>query len=97
MFDCSIGTLRVILRKGHVGQNFYFIYSGSVFVNVEDTNAQGEKFVKTEVVLHKGDSFGVSNMIGMMITVMMMIDWGFLLLPGAGSAAKHHKISLNQL
>ncbi|ELT93107.1 hypothetical protein CAPTEDRAFT_85725, partial [Capitella teleta] len=54
----SIGTLRVILRRGHVGQNFYFIYSGSVFVNVEDMNAQGEKFVKTEVVLTKGDSFG---------------------------------------
>ena len=55
----SIGTLRVILRKGHVGQNFYFIYSGSVFINVDDTNVQGEKFVKTEVVLTKGDSFGV--------------------------------------
>lgn len=52
-------TQRVILRKGHVGQNFYFLYSGSVFVNVEDINAQGEKFVKTEVVLSKGDSFGV--------------------------------------
>ena len=44
-----------------MGQNFYFIYSGSVFVNVEDVNAQGEKFVKTEVVLSKGDAFGVSQ------------------------------------
>ncbi|XP_064648020.1 cyclic nucleotide-binding domain-containing protein 2-like [Lineus longissimus] len=54
----SVDAKRVILRKGHVGVNFYFIYSGSVFVNVEDVNAKGEKFIKTEVTLTKGDSFG---------------------------------------
>jgi hypothetical protein len=51
---------RVILRRGHIGQHFYFIYSGSVFVNVQEENGQGEKFLKTEVVFSKGDSFGVS-------------------------------------
>ena len=50
----------MILRRGHVGQHFYFIYSGSVFVNVEDENSNGDKFTKTEVVFSKGDSFGVS-------------------------------------
>ncbi|XP_069114237.1 cyclic nucleotide-binding domain-containing protein 2-like [Argopecten irradians] len=49
---------RVILRRGHVGFNFYFIYSGSVFVNLEDRNIDGEKFEKTETVLVRGDAFG---------------------------------------
>lgn len=52
---------RVILRRGHVGINFYFIYSGSVFVNVEEVNTRGDHFEKTETVLVRGDSFGVSN------------------------------------
>ena len=51
--------MRVILRKGHIGVNFYFIYSGSVFINVEDTTPQGKTFVKTEATLGLGDSFGV--------------------------------------
>lgn len=56
----SVDPQRVILREGHVGHNFYIVYSGSVFVNVNDVNSQGVSFVKTEVVLSKGDSFGVS-------------------------------------
>ena len=51
--------MRVILRKGHIGQNFYFIFSGSVFVDIEEKNNAGEMFNKTEAVLSKGDSFGV--------------------------------------
>lgn len=58
-FPCSIDSMRIILRKGHIGLNFYFIYSGSVFINVDDVNAKGESFVKTEVVLSRGDAFGV--------------------------------------
>ncbi|KAK3589034.1 hypothetical protein CHS0354_007982 [Potamilus streckersoni] len=54
----SVESGRIVLRKGHVGQNFYFIHSGSVFVNVDDVNIYGESFVKTEVVLKTGDSFG---------------------------------------
>lgn len=57
----SVEPGRVILRRGHVGINFYFIYSGSVFVNVEEVNTRGEHFEKTETVLVRGDSFGVSN------------------------------------
>ncbi|XP_046583083.1 cyclic nucleotide-binding domain-containing protein 2-like [Haliotis rubra] len=49
---------RVIIRQGHVGQNFYLIYSGSVFVNVMETGTNGKLFVKNEAVLTKGDSFG---------------------------------------
>ncbi|CAH1226499.1 CNBD2 [Branchiostoma lanceolatum] len=50
---------RVVLRKGHHGSGFYFVYSGSVFVNAEDKNqATGEAFMRTEAVLGRGDSFG---------------------------------------
>ncbi|XP_062574782.1 cyclic nucleotide-binding domain-containing protein 2-like [Saccostrea cucullata] len=54
----SVEPGRVILRRGHVGINFYFIYSGSVFVNVEDIDSKGDHFEKTETVLARGDSFG---------------------------------------
>ncbi|VDI21961.1 Hypothetical predicted protein [Mytilus galloprovincialis] len=49
---------RVILRRGHVGFNYYFIYSGSVFVNIEDVNIDGNKFDRTVSVLVRGDAFG---------------------------------------
>ena len=56
----SVGESRIILRRGHIGHNFYFIYSGSVFVNVQDTDSDGVPFIKTEAILGRGDSFGVS-------------------------------------
>ena len=54
------GKRRVVLRKGHIGYNVYFIYSGSVNVIMEkdDTGV----FIKPEVVvLRKGACFGVSD------------------------------------
>ncbi|KAI0233993.1 Cyclic nucleotide-binding domain-containing protein 2 [Lamellibrachia satsuma] len=51
------GKRRVVLRKGHIGYNVYYIYSGSVNVLLEkdDTGI----FVKPEVVvLKKGACFG---------------------------------------
>ena len=57
----SVTSGRIILRQGHVGINFYFLYAGSVFVNIDDTDIQGNHFVKTEVILNKGDSFGVTE------------------------------------
>ncbi|XP_072032957.1 cyclic nucleotide-binding domain-containing protein 2-like [Amphiura filiformis] len=50
---------RVILRQGHVGHNFYFIYSGSVFVqvDVEDDNT-GVLTAGTTLVMEKGACFG---------------------------------------
>ncbi len=51
---------RVIIREGHIGQKFYMVYSGSVFVNVNDKSPSGTLFVKNEAVLSKGDSFGAS-------------------------------------
>lgn len=54
------GKRRVVLRKGHIGYNVYYIYSGSVNVLLEkdDTGI----FVKPEVVvLKKGACFGVSG------------------------------------
>lgn len=58
--NTRIEPMRVILRQGHIGHNFYFIYSGSVFVNINDVNDSGVKFSRTEVILTKGDSFGVT-------------------------------------
>ena len=53
------GKHRVVLRKGHIGYNVYFIYSGSVSV-VLDKDDQ-DVFVKREqVILRKGACFGVS-------------------------------------
>ena len=52
---------RVILRKGHVGQAFYFIFSGSVFINIEGLHVETNEVVyKTVSILQRGDAFGVS-------------------------------------
>ena len=51
---------RVVLRKGHIGVSFYFIFSGSVFVNVEEfLERTGHVMWRTAVILERGDSFGV--------------------------------------
>lgn len=51
---------RVVLRKGHIGVSFYFIFSGSVFVNVEELLTKtGHVMWHTAITLHRGDSFGV--------------------------------------
>ena len=48
-----------MLRKGHLGYNLYFIYSGAVSVVLDKDD--GNVFVKPEVVvLRKGACFGVS-------------------------------------
>ena len=52
---------RVVLRKGHIGVSFYFIFSGSVFVNVEELLTKtGHVMWHTAITLHRGDCFGVS-------------------------------------
>ena len=49
-----------MLRKGHLGYNLYFIYSGAVSVVLDKDD--GNVFVKPEVVvLRKGACFGVST------------------------------------
>nr|KAG5714351.1 hypothetical protein BaRGS_018568 [Batillaria attramentaria] len=53
-----VGESRIVLRRGHIGHNFYFVYSGSVFVNVQDVDSDGNPFIKTEAILGRGDSFG---------------------------------------
>lgn len=51
-----------MLRKGHIGVSFYFIFSGSVFVNVEELLTKtGHVMWHTAITLYRGDSFGVSN------------------------------------
>ncbi|KAK0050910.1 cyclic nucleotide-binding domain-containing protein 2 [Biomphalaria pfeifferi] len=44
---------RVVLKSGHVGINFYFIYSGSVFVNSEDVTVDDIRRTATISVREK--------------------------------------------
>ena len=61
IFPCRVEHPRVILRKGHTGLSFYFIFSGSVFVNVEELLLKtGHVMWHTAITLQRGDSFGVS-------------------------------------
>lgn len=51
------GRRRVVVRKGHPGFSFYFIFSGTVGVTLEEDEMNA--FVKKEVnLLKKGASFG---------------------------------------
>ena len=51
----------MIIREGHVAENFYMILSGSAIVTklVRDDDA-GTVELKFDRILSKGDSFGVS-------------------------------------
>ena len=60
LFSCEKG--RVLVRQGHDGYNFYFVYSGSAFVQKEKVDEQtGKKQLVTENVIDQGACFGVSN------------------------------------
>ncbi|XP_072272936.1 cyclic nucleotide-binding domain-containing protein 2 isoform X2 [Pyxicephalus adspersus] len=48
---------RVIIKKGHVGSSFYFIYSGSVAV-CSDEDGSSAFLDQEPTLLHKGDKFG---------------------------------------
>ena len=44
-----------------MGVNFYFIFSGSVFVNIEEYHKKtGKNVWRTTTVLGRGECFGVS-------------------------------------
>ena len=52
--------MRIILREGHKGQCFYFIYTGSVFINTTETrnDRRKTKYQKTRAILTRGEAFG---------------------------------------
>lgn len=54
-YDC-FGRRRVVIRKGHVAQRFYFVFSGSVCVTIDDD--EHSAFVKPTTLLRRGDHFG---------------------------------------
>lgn len=61
-FLLSFGPGRVIIRQGHVAQNFYLILSGTAVVTkVSHSKKTGELFSKTVALLKKGKYFGVSS------------------------------------
>ena len=50
----------MVIRKGHVAQRFYFIFSGSVCVTVDDDEHSAFAQPSENAVLSRGDYFGVS-------------------------------------
>ncbi|XP_077154667.1 cyclic nucleotide-binding domain-containing protein 2-like [Ranitomeya variabilis] len=57
-YEC-FGPGRVIIRQGHVAQNFYLILSGmAVVTKVSSSKKTGEHFSKTVAFLKKGKYFG---------------------------------------
>ncbi|XP_073518160.1 uncharacterized protein [Phyllobates terribilis] len=57
-YEC-FGPGRVIIRQGHVAQNFYLILSGmAVVTKVSRSEKTGEHFSKTVAFLKKGKYFG---------------------------------------
>lgn len=56
-YDC-FDRRRVIIRKGHVAQRFYFIFSGSVCVTVDDDEHSAFAKPTENAVLKRGDHFG---------------------------------------
>ena len=59
----SFSRRRVVIRKGHVAQRFYFIFSGSVCVTFDEDDyaAFNQPEDSDKSVLKKGDHFGVSQ------------------------------------
>ena len=47
------------MRRGHPGEFFYIIFSGSAFVNIQDRDKAGRTFTRTECVMEQGALFGV--------------------------------------
>ena len=49
----------MVIRKGHVAQRFYFIFSGAVCVTVDDDEHSAFAKPTENAVLRRGDHFGV--------------------------------------
>ncbi|XP_071957027.1 uncharacterized protein [Antedon mediterranea] len=60
----SCGKGRVIVRQGHVGFGFYFIYSGSVFVQLDIEDQTGVVMAQTVNIIGKGACFGELALLG---------------------------------
>lgn len=56
-YDC-FGRRRVVIRKGQVAMRFYFIFSGSVCVTVDDDEHSAFAKPTENSVLKRGDYFG---------------------------------------
>ncbi|XP_062516451.1 uncharacterized protein LOC134191842 [Corticium candelabrum] len=53
------GPNRIVLKEGHIGNAFYIVYSGSLFVNrYEYDRITGQRHLATATLLQKGNCFG---------------------------------------
>eukprot|EP00118_Oscarella_pearsei_P003486 m.14488 g.14488 ORF g.14488 m.14488 type:complete len:648 (+) comp25764_c0_seq3:404-2347(+) len=56
---CRYGGNRILIRKGHIGQRFYLVFSGSVFINDSELDkVTGVTIPVTVNTLYRGSSFG---------------------------------------
>ncbi|XP_065837084.1 cyclic nucleotide-binding domain-containing protein 2-like isoform X2 [Oscarella lobularis] len=56
---CRYGGNRVIVRKGHEGERFYLVFSGSVFINDSELDkVSGVAIPVTVNILYRGSVFG---------------------------------------
>ncbi|XP_071100088.1 uncharacterized protein [Haliotis cracherodii] len=61
--QCDAG--RVVLRQGHYGQDFYFIFTGSVFIQIDlEDPYTGNVTTTTENIIRNGESFGEIALMG---------------------------------
>ncbi|XP_066911430.1 cyclic nucleotide-binding domain-containing protein 2-like [Clytia hemisphaerica] len=87
MFTYSkVPRKRIVLREGHIGHDFYLIYTGSVFVNKQVFNKFTQKNEwKTVNVLRRGDSFGELALLQLnsfrSATIVTRDDTEFLIVP----------------
>ena len=65
---CSVDKRHVLLKAGHRGVCCYFIFSGSLFVNIQEQeddseggSGTGRSYYRTLCVLRTGDLVGVSG------------------------------------
>ena len=57
---CSIDQRRVIARVGDKGHFCYMVFSGSLFVNIQEKDEiTGKHCYKTKTILTEGNLFGV--------------------------------------
>ncbi|KAI8783598.1 CAunnamed protein product [Biomphalaria glabrata] len=56
---------RVVLRQNHIGFDFYFIFSGSVFIQIDIVDERTETtYTNIENVLRSGEGFGEIALLG---------------------------------
>ena len=60
---CRFGKNRVVIRRGDIGYQYYYVYSGKVHITYATRGHQLYSKGASLKTLQRGDSFGVCNCI----------------------------------